>query len=180
VRNNYLHHIYGRAGEGANGVYLDDNFSSATIENNIFEAQVRPIHLGGGRDHKVLNNLFVDCFRALHIDARGLGWRTYGFDELKQKLELWPYTKVPWSTRYPALLTLLSDEPMAPKNVLVARNIIVDSTWDDIEGKAQTLCDDAEQPAGSHTCCAAKDIRRATGEPCAPGRQSNGFQADCL
>jgi hypothetical protein len=137
IRYNYLHHIYGREGEGANGVYLDDNFSSATIEGNIFEQQVRPVHLGGGRDHKVINNLFIDCKQALHIDARGLGWRTYGFDELKNKLEQWPYKTPPWSTRYPELLTLLQDEPMAPKGNIVARNIIIDSQWDDIESKAK-------------------------------------------
>lgn len=137
IRYNYLHHIYGREAHGANGVYLDDNFSSATIVGNVFEQQERPIHLGGGRDHQVLNNLFVDCRRALHIDARGLGWRTYGFDELKQKLEQWPYKQPPWSTRYPQLLTLLEDEPMAPKGVVVARNIMVDSQWDDIEAKAK-------------------------------------------
>ena len=137
VRGNYLHHIYGRAGEGANGVYLDDNFSSALIENNIFGSQKRPIHLGGGRDHRVLNNLFVDCKSALHIDARGLGWREYGKDELTQKLQKWPYQTPPWSTRFPELLTLLDDEPMAPRGIVVARNIFVDSQWDDIEGKAK-------------------------------------------
>lgn len=137
ITNNYIHHVYGREARGANGVYLDDNFSSATIEGNVFDNVVRPIHLGGGRDHQVINNLFVDCFSALHIDARGLGWRAYGFDELKKKLEMWPYRQPPWSTRYPALLTLLTDEPMAPKGIVVAHNIIVSSTWDDIESKAK-------------------------------------------
>lgn len=137
VRFNYFHHIYGREGEGANGVYLDDNFSSATIEGNIFEQTVRPIHLGGGRDHQVLNNLFIDCKKTLHIDARGLGWRAYGFEELKQKLEQWPYQSPPWSTHYPELLTLLQDEPMAPKGIVVARNIFINCQWDDIEGKAK-------------------------------------------
>ena len=137
IRFNYFHHIYGREAEGANGVYLDDNFSSALIEGNVFEQTQRPIHLGGGRDHQVLNNLFIDCKKALHIDARGLGWRAYGFEELKQKLEKWPYQTPPWSERYPELLTLLQDEPMAPKGIVVARNIFVDSQWDDIEGKAK-------------------------------------------
>jgi hypothetical protein len=137
IRYNYIHHVYGRKAEGANGVYLDDNFSAAAIYGNVFESLKRPIHLGGGRDHRVLNNLFVDCTDALHIDARGLGWRAYGFEELKQKLENWPYQKPPWSERYPELLTLLNDEPMAPKGVVVMRNIMVSTEWDDIEGKAR-------------------------------------------
>ena len=84
------------------------------------------------------NNLFVGCSIALHIDARGLGWRSFGFDELKQKLELWPYQKEPWSTRYPRLSSILADEPMAPKGILVSRNILIDCpSWDDIESKAK-------------------------------------------
>ena len=86
----------------------------------------------------MLNNVFVDCRKALHVDARGLGWRTFGFDELKKKLELWPYQKEPWSTRYPQLLTLLADEPMAPKGVVISRNILIDCpSWNDIEAKAR-------------------------------------------
>ena len=137
IRFNYIHHIYGREAEGANGVYLDDNFSSASIEGNVFEQVQRPIHLGGGRDHQVVNNLFIVCRKALHIDARGLGWRAFGFDELKAGLEKWPYKTPPWSNRYPELLTLLQDQPMAPKGIVVARNIMVDSQWDDIEGTAR-------------------------------------------
>ncbi|MFZ4775681.1 MAG: right-handed parallel beta-helix repeat-containing protein [Terrimicrobiaceae bacterium] len=138
IRFNYLHDIQGLHAEGANGIYLDDNFSSATIEGNIFRKVVRAIHLGGGRDHQVINNLFVDCPKALHIDARGLGWRAFGFEELKEKLELWPYRDEPWSARYPQLPGLLSDEPMAPKGILVARNILIDCpSWDDIENKAR-------------------------------------------
>ncbi len=77
---------------------MDDNFSAATIEGNIFSGVEHTIHLGGGRDHQVLNNVFIDCAKRLHIDARGLGWRTFGFDELKKKLEQWPYKEEPWRT----------------------------------------------------------------------------------
>jgi hypothetical protein len=114
IRHNWFHHIYGHEGRGANGVYLDDNFSSATIEGNVFQTVERAIHLGGGRDHRVRNNLFVDCPNALHIDARGLGWRAYGFDELKKTLEAHPYRQPPWSTRYPELLTLLETSRWRP------------------------------------------------------------------
>jgi Acyl-CoA dehydrogenases len=137
IQHNWFHHIYGHEGRGANGVYLDDNFSSAIIQGNVFQSVQRAVHLGGGRDHQVRNNLFVDCPRALHIDARGLGWRAYGFEELKRKLEALPYRKPPWSTRYPELLTLLEQEPMAPFGIRVARNVFVGERWDDIEGKAK-------------------------------------------
>ncbi len=137
IRNNWFHHIYGREGRGANGVYLDDNFSSATIENNVFQTVQRAVHLGGRRDHRVVNNLFVDCPDALHIDARGLGWRAYGREELQKTLEAQPYRQPPWSVRYPELLTLLENEPMAPVGNEVTRNVIVGERWNDIEDKAK-------------------------------------------
>jgi hypothetical protein len=133
IRHNYLHHIYGKDGKGANGVYLDDCLAAATIENNIFEEQVRPIHIGGGRDNIVANNLFVNCKSALHIDARGLGWASGSFPDMKQKLEAMPYQSPPWSTRYPKLPGILADEPMAPKGNIIERNVMVASQWDDIE-----------------------------------------------
>lgn len=137
IRYNYLHHIYGLNGKGANGVYLDDAFSSAEIRCNIFQTMTRPIMLGGGRDHVVTENLFVDCAPAIHIDARGLNWRAFGFDELKMKLETMPYQRPPWSERWPQLLSLLAEEPMAPKGITVTRNIAVDSEWNGIEEKAR-------------------------------------------
>lgn len=75
---NYIHDVTGYENKGANGVYLDDNFSSATIFGNVFRTVKRAIHLGGGRENLVENNLFVDCPHALHIDERGLGWRGTG------------------------------------------------------------------------------------------------------
>jgi hypothetical protein len=137
IAYNYIHDVTGFENKGANGVYLDDNFSSATIVGNVFKNVERAIHLGGGRDHQVVNNLFVDCTKPLHIDARGLGWRSFGFDELKKKLEIWPYQKPPWSTRYPALVNILAEEPMAPRGVVVEHNILVACPGDDIEPKAK-------------------------------------------
>ena len=123
--------------KGANGVYLDDNFSSAKIFGNVFQRVKRAILLGGGRDHLVENNLFVDCPPALHIDARGLGWAANGFEGLKKKLELWPYQVPPWSDRYPDLVHILDEEPMAPRGIVVSNNILVSCVGDEIEPKAK-------------------------------------------
>jgi Right handed beta helix region len=137
ISNNYIHDVMGYKNKGANGIYLDDNYSAALIFGNVFKNVKRAIHLGGGRNHRVVNNLFVDCTHTLHIDARGLGWRAYGFDELKQKLQLWPYQKPPWSERYPELVHILDEEPMAPRGVVVSNNIFVSCNGDEIEPKAK-------------------------------------------
>lgn len=125
VRFNYFHNIIGNRGEGAHAVYLDDAYSSALIEGNIFYKVSKPILIGGGRDIQIVNNLFVECKEPIAIDARGLNWRAYGFDELKQKLEMWPYKTPPWSTRYPDLPNILQENPMAPKDIVVERNLSV-------------------------------------------------------
>ncbi len=137
IRYNYLHHLYGHEGKGCHGVYLDDNFSSAHVYGNIFVAARRPVLFGGGRDNILENNIFYQCDQPLHIDARGLGWRAYGREQLTKKLSDMPYTEEPWRTRYPELLTLLADEPMAPKGTLVARNIFFGGQWANIQEAAQ-------------------------------------------
>ena len=137
IRHNFIHHVYGHEARGCMGVYLDDCFSSAHLVGNVFWIVPRAAFIGGGRDNVFENNVFVDCAPALHVDARGLGWRAYGKPGLTQKLEAQPYRTEPWKSRYPQLLTLLADEPMAPKGNVIARNICVGGKWDNIDAKAR-------------------------------------------
>lgn len=136
IRYNYLHHVYGREGRGCMGVYLDDNFSSATVYGNIFNQVPRAAFLGGGRDNVVENNLFIDCDPAINVDARGLEWRASGKTNLTERLNAMPYQSDPWRSRYPQLLTLLEDDAMAPKGTLITRNISVGGKWSNIERAA--------------------------------------------
>ncbi|HSI85811.1 MAG TPA: right-handed parallel beta-helix repeat-containing protein [Candidatus Methylacidiphilales bacterium] len=137
IRYNYLHHVNGKEGKGAHGVYLDDGFSNAQITGNVFQEVAGAVLLGGGRDIQLTNNLFVHCVpKVIQIDARGLDWRAFGFDELKQKLEQWPYKSAPWSTRYPELPAILDENPMTPKGVVVSRNITVDGGKNDLHNNA--------------------------------------------
>ena len=143
VRYNYLHHITGFENKGCVGVYLDDMFSSADIVGNVFYQVTRAAFIGGGRDCKVENNIFVDCKRALHIDARALGWAEYHASEWVAEatsigtISGIEYTKPPYSVRYPKLVTILEDNPKAPVGNLVARNIFWCDDWDDVEKKAK-------------------------------------------
>jgi hypothetical protein len=136
IRYNYLHNIHGFQGKGCMGVYLDDCFSSADISGNIFYDVATAILIGGGRDNLVTHNLFLHCGQALAIDARGLGWAKAIGDFATKELIALDYKKPPWSLRYPELLKILEDEPLAPKGNVVARNICWDGKWGWIEGKA--------------------------------------------
>jgi hypothetical protein len=136
IRYNYLHDIHGFKNKGCFGVYLDDCFSSADISGNIFYDVATPILIGGGRDNSMTNNMFINCERAFSIDARGLGWaKGVGVFATKELIDL-NYKQPPWSIRYPELLTILEDEPLAPKGNIMARNICWGGKWGRTEDKA--------------------------------------------
>jgi hypothetical protein len=142
IRYNYLYDINGFRDKGCVGLYLDDMFSSAEMVGNVFRNVYRAAFIGGGRDCTVENNIFINCKRALHIDARALGWAHQHADdwitEEKEKgtISGIAYNKPPYSERYPKLLNIIENEPKAPVGNLVARNIFVGEGWKDVEGKA--------------------------------------------
>lgn len=137
VRYNYFHHL-GKHGGGVGvmAVYLDDWSSGATIFGNLCYKAGRAVLIGGGRDNKVENNVFVDCTPSVHVDSRGLGWAKNYFDgsdnTLVDRLKAVDYRHPPWSTRYPQLLALYSDEPAIAKGNVIARNISVGGRWLDL------------------------------------------------
>ena len=143
IRYNYLHEIQGYLEKGCVGVYLDDMFSSADIIGNVFYKVTRAAFIGGGRDCSVVNNIFIDCNPALHVDARALNWAHYHADEwieegnTKGTISGIRYKEPPYSERYPKLVGILEDEPKAPKGNLIARNICVGGTWEEVEGAAK-------------------------------------------
>ena len=137
VRYNYIHHVYGFQGKGCVGVYLDDLFSSMHCYGNVFYQVPQAAFIGGGRDTIVENNLFIDCKPALHVDARGLGWCAGIEPYLRKRLAEIPYTQPPWSTRYPEMQTILTNNPMAPVGNVFRRNVCWLGRWDDVEKKAQ-------------------------------------------
>ncbi len=150
IRHNYMHDITGFRGRGCVGVYLDDMFSGTEISGNVFYRVTRAAFIGGGRDCLVENNLFIDCPRALHIDARALGWAHACADrwieEAKTKgtLSGFRYKEPPYSTRWPELARILEGEPKAPEGNRIRRNVFYGKGWNDITAKArayQTLED---------------------------------------
>ncbi len=51
---------------------MDDCVSGTEISGNVFYKVQRAAFLGGGRDHQVRNNIFVDCNYAVELEGRGL------------------------------------------------------------------------------------------------------------
>lgn len=145
IRHNYLHHIYGFERRGCVGVYLDDMYCGTEISGNVFYQVPRAAFIGGGRDCQIVNNVFVDCRPAVHIDSRALGWAHAHADgwirEGREKgaLSGIRFRAPPYSERYPPLVTILDEDPAAPRGNLVARNICWGGRWDEIDNKARPL-----------------------------------------
>ena len=131
VRHNYIHHLSDSDMNrgGVIGVYLDDFMSGTAIVGNVFYKACQAAFIGGGRNNRIENNVFVDCNPSAHVDARGLGWAAYYFDGtynvLFERMDKMAYDKPPYSERYPYLPGLIDDEPATPKHNRIARNISV-------------------------------------------------------
>ena len=137
VRYNYWHQIGSRTGMGGMTVYLDDQHCGHSIYGNIFERCSRAVFIGGGDDNKVTGNVFIDCWKAVSIDDRGLKWqRKETMDPdwmLQTRLRAMPYQSPPWRKRYPELFNIMEDEFQIPKRNLITRNISVGGLWDNVK-----------------------------------------------
>jgi hypothetical protein len=149
IRHNFIHHT-GGVGMGSMGIYMDDCVSGTQIYGNILWKLHRAVFLGGGRDFKVENNIFVDCDPAIELDGRGLSkapvWHDMVYRTMKQRLEDVNWRQPPYQTRYPELADLepyyAKDDGVPPGKILVAHNICVGSpllkiTWGATEGMAE-------------------------------------------
>jgi hypothetical protein len=138
IRYNFMHNVLGYENRGCVGVYLDDMFCGTNIYGNLFYRVYRAAFIGGGRDNTYTNNLFVDCPKALHIDNRAQNWAASMVDTtMTDRYHAMPVTESPWKDRYPELLTILEDDPAAPKGNRIARNIFYGEDWDDVYDKAR-------------------------------------------
>jgi hypothetical protein len=130
IRFNFIHHT-GGVGMGSMGVYMDDCVSGTEVFGNVFYKVHWAMFIGGGRDHRVENNLFVDCDPAVRMDGRGLDkapvWFNMVYDYMKHQLAGVPQEL--YRARYPALVDLdryyASTNGVPPENNVVARNVCV-------------------------------------------------------
>ncbi len=130
IRHNFIHHT-GGVGMGSMGVYMDDCVSGTEVFGNIFYKVHWAMFIGGGRDHQVVNNLFVDCDPAVRMDGRGLDktpvWYNMVYDYMKQQLAAVPQPL--YRERYPAINSLdpyySSTNGFPPEGNVIARNVCV-------------------------------------------------------
>ena len=129
---NYIHDI-GRPDGLAMGVYLDDCDSGDTIVDNVFVRVPQAVHIGGGRDNIVTNNIFIDCSPAIYMDERGrdrIKWNAGEGEswDLEAKLKAVNYRQPPWSERYPELAKIMDDKPDWPLHNVFSCNVVAGGT----------------------------------------------------
>jgi hypothetical protein len=139
IRHNFFHHTQG-VGMGSMAVYMDDCASGTTVFGNVFYRCTRAAFIGGGRDNRVENNIFVECEPAVMIDGRGLDpkpvWRNMVYQTLKEHLDAMKPHQPPYSVRYPGLAELdryyEENKGIPPEGNRVVRNVSFGGEWIDI------------------------------------------------
>jgi hypothetical protein len=142
IRYNFIHHT-GGVGMGSMGVYMDDCVSGTEVFGNVFFKVHWAMFIGGGRDHRVENNLFVECDPAVRVDGRGLDaspvWHGQVDDTMRKSLTLVPQGL--YRERYPEMKTLdryygppqgpaitgAAFQGVPPENNWIAHNVCVGS-----------------------------------------------------
>jgi hypothetical protein len=107
VQCNFIHHT-GGVGMGSMGVYMDDCVSGTEVCSNVFYKVHWAMFIGGGRDHRVENNVFVDCDPAVRADGRGLDkspvWHDMVDDTMRKRLKEVPQAL--YREHYPEMKSL--------------------------------------------------------------------------
>lgn len=126
IRHNYIHET-GGVGMGSMGVYMDDCVSGTEVYCNVFYKVHWAMFIGGGSDHRVENNLFVDCDPAIRADARGMDrspvWRGMVDDFMRKQLAAVPGEL--YRRRYPELRAVDRYFEGEFKGVPAENNVIV-------------------------------------------------------
>jgi hypothetical protein len=136
IRYNLFHNTQG-VGMGSMAVYLDDCVSGEIVFGNIFYRCTRAVLIGGGRDHVVENNIFIECDPAVDVDGRGLDrtrvWSEMVRKTMKERLDEMKPHEPPYRDRYPELAQLdryyQADAGVPPEGNKVLRNICQGGKW---------------------------------------------------
>ncbi|MBC8443303.1 right-handed parallel beta-helix repeat-containing protein [PVC group bacterium] len=135
IRYNFWHHIGSPRGHGNNAVYFDDGDGGQTVIGNVFfrcgepaKGSMGAVFCHGGHDNLVVNNIFVECKRAIGAspwnDRRWMA-QLRGKTYQTRLLEEVDITKPPFTTRYPQLVGFMEFKPGTPRQNVAERNVMV-------------------------------------------------------
>lgn len=120
-------HPYSHRDFGTPAIYLDDFISGEIIEKNVFYDYDMGVFINGGRDNRVLDNVFLKIARS-PIEVQNLASSKHAQnmskpDSMLQKnLNAVPWSGTLWLSKYPDM-RLQSQDTYAPFNTRVEGNI---------------------------------------------------------
>jgi nitrous oxidase accessory protein NosD len=140
VRGNTIAHVRGAAPrENRVGIYLDDMLSGTVVEENLLIDTQRGVLIGGGRDNRVRNNLFVATDIPIHVDGRALGWAAPSAaagGALRENLQRVPHASTRWRDAYPDLANILRPGAASPADNIVENNFSSNGNPDEFATEA--------------------------------------------
>ena len=141
IRHNFIHHVQDTqegCGSSTRFVHLDDSAPDIEIHGNVCYRIGGGVSICGGAANRVHDNLFVECAWGVDIGPRGhdmfepdgKGGFTMvgrqGWSSLAKRLVRYKYNQPPYSTRYPRLVEMFGQRPIAaPWFNVVTRNAMV-------------------------------------------------------
>lgn len=130
VRFNYFHEL-GRTYH-TSAIYHDDGACGMNVFGNVFyKAGTIPSLIGGGSDNVYVNNIFIECPIAIHVDNRLQTWgkqKVVAGGIFEKELNAIKYNLPPYSNRYPELAKYFEDNPGLPKRNQIDKNVFVGIT----------------------------------------------------
>lgn len=133
------------SGTNVMGFYFDDCDCGDEVYGNVFLNCPRGILIGGGREHPVRKNVFINCNLGISMDCRGLKWKNWnrpgGHWHLEGKAQKFSYTTGVWAERYPRLANIMNDHPREPLYNPIEDNVFIDCR-SLVDLKAALKCDD--------------------------------------
>lgn len=141
LRYNYWHHLGSEMAHGSCAVYFDDGTGGQTVEGNVFYkaagGSFGAVFLHGGHDNTVVNNIFIDCTRAVaSAPWSAATWKEWLDGDLwkARLLEEVNITTPPYTDRYPDLADYLNSDTRlrvnrATRNLAVRCGSLANGNW---------------------------------------------------
>ena len=125
IFGNFIHDLAHTAVESNSrqGIYFDDCDWGDDVIGNTFRHAGRAVFIGGGKMHRIFNNVITECNHGVHADGRGRTWRlkrnsfptdAKGVSYARGKCEGYNFRYAPWNAYYPQLEEAIDALPELP------------------------------------------------------------------
>ena len=143
ITNNFIYDIHGIGPHGATAIYLDDQASGISIQQNVIAHADRGVLIGGGRSNNVTGNLFVDTAVGVFADDRGLNWQRQQTQDpnwvLQSQLRHFDVRHPPYSDRYPALASISPADFGIPEDNKIQDNVAIGGKTLELKMRPQSV-----------------------------------------